>query len=191
VHQVEVAGGQSAVPGIAPDHFHVGQPGLAHGRRGHHHVRRVGIQAHHPAARPGRGGQQAEDAARAAAKVDGGAPGPQADPGQQRLGLRPQFVGLAPQPGGLLLVGTQRVGLRRVQPSPAGCGRPAAGRHIHARPRDYGHDGLLIWSATSVPALDSGRPTADLRLTYDGCLALEPSCRRETKWSSASLVPLR
>ena len=44
-------------------------------------------------------------------RSDRGLAGPEPDPGEQRLGLRPQFLGLPPQPGGLLLVGAERVHL--------------------------------------------------------------------------------
>ena len=80
-------------------------------------MRRVGVEPDDPAARADRLRQEIEYSARAAAEVERGLAGPQAElaePREQGAGFRLELVRLAPQPGGLIGVGAERVDAGRV-----------------------------------------------------------------------------
>jgi hypothetical protein len=130
VHQVEPAAGQAGAPRVPGEHRHASQPRLGGELPGRRDVHRVGVQADDPAGRADRRGEQVEYPARAAPEVDRRLARPKPGPAEQRLGLRPQFCGLPPQPGGLLFVGAERVVARGVVPH--GKGVVPHGRMVRA-----------------------------------------------------------
>jgi hypothetical protein len=72
-------------------------------------MRRVRIDAYDSPAWTHCRGEQIEDARRAAAEIDRALTASQADPSEQFLGVRPEFLGLTPEPGRLVRVAAKRV----------------------------------------------------------------------------------
>ena len=148
------------MPRVACQHLDVGQSLAERVLPRRRHVRRVGVEPDDPAARADRVREEIEYSARAAAEVERGLAGPQAElaePREQGAGFRLKLVRLALQPGGLIGVGAERVHVGRV-----------AGRRA----------GPWQWCHGTCPDSDrSGFRAANQRLTV------------YLPWNSASWVP--
>ena len=101
-------------------------------------MRRVRVQADDAACRGHVPGQQVQNPARAAAKIDRGLPWPQANPVQQIGAVGGQLVSLALQPGALARAAAQRVHHIRVLARCRAPSRPDRTGHA-ASPRNQTH----------------------------------------------------
>ena len=186
MNQIERARLKAGVSRVAAHDLDVAQTPARDKFRCHRHVRRVGVKSDDPPVRRDPLGQQIDDAARSAAKIDRAVLGPQTNPVKEHSAIGCELVSLTLQAGTLAAAAAQRIdGVRVID----GCGgrsrfyRRLTGHSTQIRVRHHGHDNnllhwesvLLVARSTAVMALRFADPPAPWPLHLARCMHAERS----------------